>query len=342
MDNAASVGKGGREHIPFRPESPFPSRLYAGDAPATALGSPLALQPTGILLQELSKVFRKFSEFLEPGYDYVRKGSYASSANTGWLQQALYGKNILRTKASPHFGRRVIMESMKWRSLPESSSGIDARPLRDIYRERKESIAQYVPAETQAIHAAAVAELQARNLAAGVLRVGAQAPSFDLLNHEGNSVRSAELLARGRLVICFIRGRWCPFCVAQMEAMNLAVPLIQAAGASLLAISPQTVKQSYFMRDQHKLQFPLLTDAGTKLARQFGLTYRVSAAQAAVYRRAFVNLPFINGDYSWELAIPATFVIDRDAVIVYASAKEDYTERPEPGEVVRVLTHLSL
>jgi peroxiredoxin len=71
------------------------------------------------------------------------------------------------------------------------------------------------------------------------------------------------------------------------------------------------------------------------------LTYRVSAAQAAVYRRAFVNLPFINGDDSWELAIPATFVIDRDGVIVYASAKEDYTDRPEPAEVVRVLTHWS-
>jgi len=230
---------------------------------------------------------------------------------------------------------------MKWRSLEESPSGVDARPLREIYRQRKESIAQYVPAETQAIHAAAVAELQARNLAAGVLRVGAQAPSFDLLNHAGNSVRSTELLPRGWLAICFIRGRWCPFCVAQMEAMNLAVGLIQATGASLVAISPQTVKQSYFMHDQYKLKFPLLTDAGTRVARQFGLTYRVPAAQEAVYRRAFVNLPFANGDDSWELPIPATFVIDRNGVIVYASAKEDYTERPEPAEVVRVLTHLS-
>ena len=68
----------------------------------------------------------------------------------------------------------------------------------------------------------------------------------------------------GRLVICFIRGRWCPFCVGQMEAMNLALPQIEQVGATLVAISPQTVKQSFLMYDQHKLRFPLLSDAGNK------------------------------------------------------------------------------
>ena len=62
--------------------------------------------------------------------------------------------------------------------------------------------------------------------------------------------------AKARLVLCFIRGRWCPFCVGQLEAMNLILPEIEQAGASLVAISPQTVKQSFFMRDQHKLRFP--------------------------------------------------------------------------------------
>src|SRR5579871_4742956 len=229
---------------------------------------------------------------------------------------------------------------MKWRSLEESSSGVDARPLREIYRERKELIAKYVPAETQSVHAAAVAELKAQSISAKALAVDTKAPSFELPDHDGKNVRSADSLAHGPLIICFIRGRWCPFCVGQMEAMNLAVPFIQEAGASLVAISPQTVKQSYFMHDQHKLKLSLLTDAGNKVARQFGLTYRVSAAQEAVYRRAFVNLPFINGDDSWELPIPATFVIDRDGMIAYASANEDYTERPEPAAILHTLATL--
>jgi len=223
---------------------------------------------------------------------------------------------------------------MKWRSLQESDESADARPLREIFAERKELIAKYVPAETQAIHAQAVAELKARHVAANVLAVGAKAPTFELFDHNGMVVSSAALLSKGSLVVCFIRGRWCPFCVGEMEAMNLILPQIEQAGATLVGISPQTVKQSYFMHDQHKLRFPLLCDAGNRVARAFGLTYRVPADQEAIYRRAFVNLPLANGDDSWELPIPATYILDRDGIVLFASANEDYTERAEPGDVV--------
>jgi peroxiredoxin len=223
---------------------------------------------------------------------------------------------------------------MKWRSLEESASSSDTRSLREIFAERKKLIAKYVPPETQAIHAQAVAELKAENLAASVLHVGEKAPDFELPDRDGKLIRSSDLLANLRLVICFIRGRWCPFCVGQMEAMNLVLPQIEQAEAAVVAISPQTVKQSSFMHDQHKLRFPLLSDVGNKVARQFGLTYRVPLMQEAVYRRAFVNLPFTNGDDSWELPIPATYIIDRDGTILYVSANEDYTERPEPLDIV--------
>ena len=226
---------------------------------------------------------------------------------------------------------------MKWRSLEESVPGVDTRPLREIYAERKELIAKYVPPEMQAIHAQAVAELKARRLAANILPVGAKAPAFDLPDHNGKIVSSSDLLGNRRLVLCFIRGRWCPFCVGQMEAMNLIAPQIEQAGATFVAISAQTVKQSFFMHDQHKLRFSLLSDAGNKVARQFGLTYRVPAPQEAVYRRAFVNLPLANGDESWELPIPATYILDRDGTILSAFADEDYTERPEPSDLVSLL-----
>jgi len=227
---------------------------------------------------------------------------------------------------------------MKWRSLEESTPGTDIRSLRDIYAERKQLIARYVPPETQAVHARVISALKAGRIAERVLRVGSTAPSFELNDHNGKPVSSAELLTTGLLVICFFRGRWCPFCVGQLEAMNLLAPQIEKAGASLVAISPQTAQQSFFMADQHKLRFPLLSDAGNQVARQFGLVYRVPDDQQAIYRRAFVNLPFANGDDSWELPIPATFIVDRDGTILYASADEDYTQRPEPQEI---LEHLS-
>ncbi len=226
---------------------------------------------------------------------------------------------------------------MKWRSLEESAPATEIRPLREIYAERKELIAKYVPAQVQAIHQRVISLLKAQQLAANALQAGAKAPTFELKDHNGSLVSSRELLSKGRLIVCFFRGRWCPFCVGQLEAMNLMVPQLAEADARLLAISPQTVQQSFFMHDQHKLRFPLLSDAGNQVARQFRLVYRVPDDQQAVYRRAFINLPFVNGDDGWELPIPASYVLDRDGSILYSSANEDYTERPEPFEILNAV-----
>jgi peroxiredoxin len=226
---------------------------------------------------------------------------------------------------------------MKWRSLTELHPVTEARPLREIFAERKELIANYVPADLQAVHSRTVAGLKAQAFAAHALKAGANSPSFELPDHNGKLVSSANLLRQGRLVLIFIRGRWCPFCVAQMEAMSSIAPEIAAAGAALVAVSPQTEKQAFFMHDQHKLAFPLLVDAQNALARQFGLVYRVPQEQQSLYSRTFVNLPFANGDSSWELPIPATYVIDCDGTILFASANEDYSDRPEPVEIAEAV-----
>ena len=223
---------------------------------------------------------------------------------------------------------------MKWRSLEESRPGEDVRPLREQLAERKALIEQLVPAATLAVHRRVVEELRQSGIAQRALQAGAKAPTFALPDHDGKIISSGDLLAQGRLVICFFRGRWDPFCCGQMEAMNRIQPRLVEAGSSLVAISPQIVKQSYFMHDQHQLRFPLLSDAGNQVARQFGLVYRVPEEQAEIYSRVFIKLPFTNGDPSWELPIPATFILDRDGKILFASENADYTERPEPEEIV--------
>jgi peroxiredoxin len=226
---------------------------------------------------------------------------------------------------------------MKWRSLQESTPGPDTRLLREIFVERKAKIAQYVPAATVEIHARVVDDLRSRGLSANSLAVGEKAPQFTLPDQNEKPVSSGELLSRGQLILCFFRGRWDPFCCGQLQAMNQIVPAVQEAGASLVAISPQTVKQSFFMADQHRLRFPLLSDAGNAVARQFRLVYRVPDEQQVIYRRAFINLPYTNGDESWELPIPATYILDRHSTVLYRSANEDYSERPEPAEILEQL-----
>jgi peroxiredoxin len=230
---------------------------------------------------------------------------------------------------------------MKWRGLEESRTGQQAATLREELEERKAMAEQYVPLDVQQVNRHTVEQLTASGMVGRILPVGAHAPHVELPDQDGNPVSSDQLLRRGRLVICFFRGRWCPFCVAQLEAMNVALPRIQSAGANLVAISPQTIKQSFFMRDQHQLRFPLLSDAANQVARQFGLVYRVPDEQKQVYSRTFVNLPFLNGDCSWELPIPATYVLERNGTVLYTSADPDYTRRPEPEELVRLLDRLA-
>ncbi len=226
---------------------------------------------------------------------------------------------------------------MKWRGLEDKPDAERGLPLSARLAERRELIARYVTAETQAASRRAVEELRASGIENRVPKPDATAPEFQLPDQDGKPVSSHELLQRGRLVVTFYRGRWCPFCVAQLEAMNEAVAQIREAGAELVAISPQTVHQSFLMRDQHRLQFALLSDAGNHVARQFGLVYRVPDYQQQIYARSFTNLPFINGDSSWELPLPATFVLERDRRILWASADPDYTIRPEPAEILAQL-----
>jgi len=196
---------------------------------------------------------------------------------------------------------------------------------------------RFVPAATQAINDRAVEEFRQGRLAEQALKVGDKAPEFTLPDVNGNPVSSAELLAKGPLIIAFLRGRWCPFCCGTVEAWQAMLPQVKQKGATLVAISPMTSKQADFMRDQHKLLFPILSDERNQVAAQFGVAYTVPRYQQELFSTVFINLPFINGEDSWTLPLPATFVIGQDGVSKYAWANEDYTLRADPSDVLQIL-----
>lgn len=206
--------------------------------------------------------------------------------------------------------------------------------LKQALDERRSLMQQYVPPATQQLHRRVVEQLQASSAASTALPSGSSAPSFELPDHDGNATTLASLVANGPAILLFFRGRWCPFCVAQLEAWNRMMPSISRAGIAVAAISPMTQHQSFLTRDQHRLEYPLLSDGGNHVARRFGIAYSVPEEQRVTYRRTFVNLPFVNGDESWTLPIPATFAVDRNGTILFSSTDPDYTVRPEPLEVL--------
>jgi peroxiredoxin len=143
--------------------------------------------------------------------------------------------------------------------------------LQDQLDEITANTRHLVQPERLAVSERAVAELFASGIEDKILPIGATAPEFALRDASGKLVRSSDLLALGPLVIKFFRGRWCPYCVTELEAWRDLYPRLREAGALLVAISPQTERQSDFMVGQHGLPFPVLSDPGCALAEQFGL-----------------------------------------------------------------------
>lgn len=194
-----------------------------------------------------------------------------------------------------------------------------------------------VPPERLATVEKAVADLRAGQQAESALKGGSRVPDFELYDGDGMLWRSADLLRSGGLVVVFYRGRWCAYCNTQLAALQEVHPQIAAAGASLVAISPQTQKHSYMTRDMHALRFPVLGDPGNLVARQFGIVYRVSPELQRMYESIMTKLPGYNGDQTWELPMPATYVIEQDGTISFARVDPDWRERPEPEEIISFL-----
>lgn len=192
-----------------------------------------------------------------------------------------------------------------------------------------------VQPERLAINERAVEDLFATGIEDNILRVGSKAPGFALPDSSGRLVKSSDLLALGPLILNFFRGRWCPYCITELEAWRDLYPIIRDRGGLLAAISPQTVRQSDFTQGQHDIPFPLLNDDGCKVSQQFGLVYTIPSWHQQHFRSVLVNLPFVNGDQSWKLILPATYVLASDGTVLFAEAYADFRVRPEPEEVLR-------
>jgi peroxiredoxin len=210
-------------------------------------------------------------------------------------------------------------------------------PLQEQLESLTAKLKALVPAERLKIIEHAIQQLKNPDLMADALQPGDPAPQFELPDGNSEIWRSEDLLSKGPVVIVFYRGRWCAYCNAQLAALQEVHKQIAAAGASLVAISPQTQKHTYMTRDMHKLRFPLLSDVGNQVARKFGLVYRLSPELQAMYESIYTKLPGYNGDQSWELPLAATYIVQPDGIISYARVDADWRQRSEPEEILKAL-----
>ncbi|MEM9092419.1 MAG: peroxiredoxin-like family protein [Cyanobacteria bacterium P01_F01_bin.53] len=193
------------------------------------------------------------------------------------------------------------------------------------------------PAEVQGVMATATENLAASGIIDRSLKVGDRIPAITLPDATGKSFSVQEALAQGPVVIAFYRGGWCPYCNLELKALQQVLPEIKAAGATLIAISPETPDNSLSTQEKNELTFTVLTDDKNAVSRELGLVFALPEELRPIYSSFGIDIPAYNGDESFELPVPATYVVAPDGSIVYAFADADYTKRAEPADVVSAL-----
>lgn len=169
------------------------------------------------------------------------------------------------------------------------------------------------------------------------LKVGDKAPLFSLKNHLGETVELQSLLEKGKAIISFYRGEWCPYCNMEIKALQDRLSDFQVLGASLVAITPESPDHSLSIVKKHQLKFPVLTDSGNTVAKAYKLVFELSEEVNTIYERFGIHVEKSNADHSRTLPVPATYVIGRDRIIKYAFVDADYSNRAEPKEIVAAL-----
>ena len=185
-----------------------------------------------------------------------------------------------------------------------------------------------------------LARLGRAETGARALKPGDRMPSFVLPDAEGRLVTSDELLARGPLVVNFFRGNWCPYCLKTLKALEAWLPQIEAAGARLVALTPDTGRHLADTKRQQRLSYEILSDVDGAVGLQFGVLFQAPAAYRELLAGYGVDLAERHGNEGGFIPLPATFVVDRAGIVRYAFVNIDFTRRAEPAAIVAALTLL--
>ena len=203
----------------------------------------------------------------------------------------------------------------------------------------QEGALKEIPAETLDSMFQATKELVESDIAK-VLKVNEQAPDFILKDATGIDITLYEELKKGPVILTFYRGAWCPYCNLELRAYQEIINDIKAAGAQLIAVSPQTPDASLTLKEKHDLEYSVLSDPNGETADSYNLVFKLPDNLIETYQQLGFNLPEFNGNDSWELPVPATYIIDQSGKIRFAYVNSDYSKRAEPAEIVELLKEL--
>jgi peroxiredoxin len=194
-----------------------------------------------------------------------------------------------------------------------------------------------MPAEVLATMARTTTELKDTGIEKRALHAGDRMPDFTLPNQHGEMRRFADLLADSTVVLNIYRGGWCPYCNFEMKALADALPDIKAAGARLVGMAPENPDYAQDTASRNEIDIEILSDKGNVVSEQLGLVFSLAEELRPIYLGAGLDIPAYNGDDTFRLPVPATYIVGTDGIIKADFVNADYTRRMEPAEIVAIL-----
>lgn len=192
-----------------------------------------------------------------------------------------------------------------------------------------------VGGETAALVQSDIDALQ--SLAASARKAGDVFPALALQRGDGQVVDLGAVTAQGAAIITFYRGGWCPYCNLELRAFQKLLPDIQALGATLVAVSPETPDNTIATAEKNGVAFTVLSDARGALAQALGIQFELAPEIKALYQKFGHDLAARNDDPRWALPMPATYVVEQGGRIAAAFVDPDYRRRMEPTAALDAL-----
>ena len=234
------------------------------------------------------------------------------------------------------------------KTVPSKETSMEETPIKNIeeesnlesqLNEKKEAFLAKADAEKIASYDAGLKAVEESGILSSALNVGDEVINFKLKNQIGEEVSLVEMLENGPVILTWYRGGWCPYCNITLAFLQEKLPAFKLAGAQLVALTPELPDSSISTAEKHNLKFDVLSDIGNKVAREYGLVFKLTDDVAARYQQGF-DLHTYNGDESDELPLAATYVIGTDGKIYFAFLDVDYRNRAEPDDILQVLENL--
>ncbi|PIF47396.1 peroxiredoxin [Chryseobacterium sp. 52] len=194
-----------------------------------------------------------------------------------------------------------------------------------------------LPKEVLEAFRKSVEDLKTKNSAENSIKVGDNMPEFSLPNSNGEMVSSREILKKGKMILAFYRGNWCPYCNLELRFLQEQLIGLKDKNAVLVAVSPQTIEHSKVMAERNNLTFDVLTDRDNSFAKKLGIVFQLQEFVLPYYQNLGIDLTDFNHNEENRLPVPAVFVVDEEGDVIFRFLDVDYMNRLNIEELIKVL-----